>query len=353
MNSTIGPVYSVVLAGFMAVAPRSCFVAVTCFQMLADLATALVLLWLAKKFLRPEAGLLAGTFWLLYPPEVAISTWVTAETLFTLLVICSIALYLSSLEHAGASRSVLTGCALGITTLLRATAILLPFLLILPLLWSRSFRRAACVLAGYAVMIVPWAIRNQIVLNDPIVVSVGFGGAFLQGSDERLFTIEGKREYYPEVHADAVRHGIFKPSSDHESQIDRWLFRVGLNAYKQRLAQRPLSIIPFEFKKFLRLWYATESAGWKGQLVLGLCSLLLAVPGFWQLWKWGPRRSQLAWAGTITIVYFILLYWVVIPINRYMVPVYPILALAAADWCLGWFQNRLARESSKITQMQS
>src|ERR1019366_1868082 len=187
MNSTIGPVYSVVLAGFMAVAPRSYFVAITCFQMLADLATALVLLWLAKKFLRPEAGLLAGTFWLLYPPEVAISTWVTAETLFTLLVICSIALYLSSLEHAGASRSVLTGCALGITTLLRATAILLPFLLILPLLWSRSFRRAACLVAGYAVMIVPWAIRNQIVLNDPIVVSVGFGAAFLQGSDERLF----------------------------------------------------------------------------------------------------------------------------------------------------------------------
>jgi 4-amino-4-deoxy-L-arabinose transferase-like glycosyltransferase len=353
LNSTIAPLYSGVLAGFMAVAPGSYLVAITCFQMMADLATALVLLWLAKKYLRPAVGLLAGAIWLLYPPEVAISTWVTAETLFTLLVTGSIAVYLSSLEHSSASRSLLAGCALGATTLARATTILLPLLLILPLLWMRSFRRATCVVVAYLIMIAPWAIRNRIVLDDPILVSVGFGAAFLQGSDERLFTIEGKRQYYPEVHADAVRDGILKPSSDHESQIDRWLFRVGLNAYRQRLAQRPLSIIPFESKKFLRLWYATESAGWKGQFVLGFCSLLLAVPGFWQLWKWDPRRSQLAWAGAITIVYFSLLYWVAIPINRYMVPVYPILALAAADWCLGCWRTRPAKTSSLVTQIVS
>jgi hypothetical protein len=334
VNSMVAPAYPVVLAGLMGLTGEGFRTAAVCFQMGADLATALLLFVLAKRFLRWEVGALAGLFWLLYPPQVAISTWVTAETVFTTLVTWSFLAYHSAYENPSGARFVGAGCLQGITTLFRATTVLLPLALALPLLWKRSFRSAACFLLAYAAMIAPWAIRNQVVLNDRILVSVGFGGAFLQGADERLFTIEGKRQFYPEVHADARRNGVVRPASDHESEIDRWLFQVGWNAYKQRMATRPLSIVPFEAKKFLRLWYATEFGRFRSDLILGLCSLPFVLPGVWQLWKWGRMKSPVAMAGAITIGYFILLYWVVIPINRYMLPVYPILFLAASEWWL-------------------
>ena len=336
-DSKVPPGYPLVLAFLMRVSPIDYRTAAVVCQMLADLLTGTALIWLASRFLAPTVAIVAGVAWLLYPPEIVISTWITAETFFTTLLICGIASLSASLHDDNAMESLLAGCVLGIATLFRGTTLLLPAMLLLPMVRIGLFRCTALFLAGFLLLVTPWAIRNRVVLNDPILVSVGFGSAFLQGSDERAFTIAGKRAAYPQMYAEAARHGVVKPPTDHESAIDHWLFEVGLLTYKERVIHRPLSLLSLTIKKVLLLWYSTESGGFNGQLLLGLCALPVVVPGLWQLWKW--NGTPIATLLASVLVYFILLHVATLPLNRYMLPVYPILLLGASEWWMSLIQR--------------
>lgn len=66
---------------------------------------------------------------------------------------------------------------LGIATLLRGTTVLLPAVFVPALVRRGWFRWAAAALAGFAIVIAPWFVRNVVVLPDPIVVLFGFGAA--------------------------------------------------------------------------------------------------------------------------------------------------------------------------------
>jgi 4-amino-4-deoxy-L-arabinose transferase-like glycosyltransferase len=330
-DSKVAPGYSAVLALFVAFLHRHYDVAAVGFQMFADFAVAVALFVLARRFLDPVTGALAGLVWLFYPPAVAISTWITAETLFTGIFISSVALLLIFWDRP-ALASLFAGCVLGLATLFRGTTLFLPPLLLIAFIRKRSYGQGVAFLVGFSLLIVPWAIRNRIVLNDPITISVGSGGAFLQGSDERNFTIDGKTVAMPLMHAEAALHGITKPANEYETQIDHWLFEVGLYNYKKRLAERPFSFLPFFMKKFFLLWYSTETGTFKGELMLALCSLPFVVPGLWQLWRWNRAPSDFTVVCGLVVIYFIFLHVATGPLNRYMLPVYPILILAACDW---------------------
>jgi Dolichyl-phosphate-mannose-protein mannosyltransferase len=340
-ESKVAPAYSVVLALFMLTFGRQYATAVVCFQMLADLVTAIFMWRLGALFVRPEVGILAGLAWLLFPPEIVISTWITAETLFTTLLIAGVGTLLGSIAMRRPAILVFSGLVFGVATLARGTTLLLPVMLAAVPARRRLLVGAAIFLTIFGAVVGSWAIRNQVVLNERILVSVGFGGAFLQGSDERLFTIDGKHASYPEVYARAAHAGIIKPETDHEAAIDHWLFEVGMHNYRSRLKEQPLSFIAFSVKKFFLLWYATESGGWKGELLLALCSLPIVVPGLWRLAAWARVNSDFALVCSLITFYFIALHMVTGPLNRYMVPMYPILILPACDWWLGiWYYLR-------------
>jgi 4-amino-4-deoxy-L-arabinose transferase-like glycosyltransferase len=330
----------------MMAAPRNYAAVAVCFQMMADMATAILLCWLGTRFVRSGVGMLAGLIWLLYPPAVAISTWITAETLFTTLLVGGAAAFLLSMATRRALLFLLTGLLFGVANLTRGTTTLVPVLLAAVSVRRRLVSSTAIFLTAFALVFTSWYIRNRVVLDDPIPVSVGFGGAFLQGSDERLFTIEGKHATYPEIYAEAARAGVVKPVTDHESVIDHWLFEVGMNNYRMRLAQRPFSFVTLAIDKFFRLWYSTESGGWKGQLLIGLCSLPVVLPGLWRLARWVRRGSDFALVCGVITVYFIGLHLVTGPLNRYMVPMYPILLLAACDWWLDLWSSQSKEQPS-------
>ncbi len=336
LDSKVPPGYSTVLAASMAVAPAKYGVVAVTLQMLADLATALLLFWVGSAFVGALQGAIAGAIWLLYPPEIALSTWITAETLFTTIFIAAVVVLIVSLTKSRASLALLAGVLLGTATLFRGTPVMLCVPLFLLALSRRAYRWYVLVLVGFALVVAPWAIRNRIVLNDPIPVAVGFGSAFLQGSDERVFTIEGKHAVFPELYAHAAQAGIVKPASDHEGGIDSWLFAVGLHRYVERLRDEPLSFVPFVMKKTLLLWFSTESGTFRGQLFLGLCSLPIVLAGLVQLWKWVVAGTTLGMVIGIVCGYFALLHIATLPLNRYMLPVYPLLILGASSWFVDW-----------------
>lgn len=328
-DSKVPPGYPLFLAMVMRVAPREgALLIVVCLQMLADLVTGLLIYGLARRFCSPQAAVAAGLFWQLYPPAFILSTWITAETLFTTLFTLSIALLVHGIAQGRRSWIPAAGIVLGLATLTRATPLFLP-LLLLALPWAGKLRfRAAFAAAAYAT-IVPWTIRNVIVLQDPIVVSVGFGSVLLQGSDGRFFSGEGKRTWYKHIYAEAAQAGIRRPPTDRESAIDRWMGRVGLYVYEKRLKERPLSFVPFMAGKLLRLWYGTETRGWLREAFLGLCSLLVVPLGLWQWYSWRLRARDASLIVLGCAGYFVLLHWITLPQIRYMLPLYPLLMVGA------------------------
>ena len=347
-DSKMPPGYPALLAAAIAIAPGHFLVLVTVLQMIADLLTALVLFWIGRTYVGLLQGALAGAVWLVFPPEVALSTWITAETIFTTLFTAAIAVTLYSLTDQRTGRSIAAGILLGATTLFRGTTIALPIVL-LPLALSRhAYRWAVLVVVGFALLIAPWAIRNRVVLDDPIVVAVGFGGAFMQGADENAFVIDGKHATFSQMYDSAVGAGIVKPATDHEGPIDSWLFAVGLHWYVERFKSEPWLFIPFVAKKALLLWFSTESGALRGQLLLALCSLPIVLPGLVQVVRWARAGMTFGTVVAIICAYFIVLHIATAPLNRYMLPIYPLLILGASTWFLSLLEVRLGSRHSEL-----
>src|SRR5262249_48677081 len=121
-SSMAAPGYSVFLAFIQWIGAPWYLSLVICLQMLLDYCVSLLLLFLGNRETSLEAGWLAGVLWIVFPPAIVISTWITAETLFTALLVLSIVMLIRSLSQQGGVRlSFVAGLALGITTLVRGT----------------------------------------------------------------------------------------------------------------------------------------------------------------------------------------------------------------------------------------
>jgi 4-amino-4-deoxy-L-arabinose transferase-like glycosyltransferase len=333
-DSKVPPGYPLLLALSFGASEQHGLVIATSGQMIADGIVALLLWYLGCAVCSRRAGLWSGVMWLLFPPALVVSTWITAETFFTAALVAGLAMLIISFQRENPLYASSAGMLLGIATLLRPTTIALPLFLI-PLWFRRDLRRpyrnGVCFVMSAACIILAWTARNQIILHDRIPVAVSFGAGVLQGSHESSFTIKGKRRAYPEMVRSAARDGIVKPDTDKASQIDGYLLRVGLHNYETRYREQPWSFASFFLYKSVRLWYGTESGGVPQQLFLGVCSLIVLPFAAWQLWRWriGAARTVTMVFG-LTIIYFFLLHLAVVPQYRYVHPIFPLLILAAA-----------------------
>jgi len=337
-DSKIPPGYPLFLAAAKEISEKHQLVLVICSQTLADLVCALGIYYFARRHLNSVVGALAGFLWLLFPPALAISSWITAEAFFTCVFTLAILLFMHGLLQAKPSTTTCSGILLGISTLLRGTPLFLPPLLGL-VIWhlkpQRWFLTIAGVFAGMALVVLPWTIRNLIVLDDFIPVHVGFGSVVMQGSDVKYFTGEGKKREYPELFHTAIQSGLIKPISGKESEIDNWLMRIGWFHYRQRWEQRPGSFLPFFLHKFVRLWYGTESGSLINHIGIGLCSIVVLPLAFVQLWRLRATNKIVFLTMSTIIGYFIILHLVGLPEFRYIFPLFPLLLLLASNTLIG------------------
>jgi 4-amino-4-deoxy-L-arabinose transferase-like glycosyltransferase len=277
---------------------------------------------------------LAGVLWLLFPPAVVISTWITSETLFTMLLVLSMVILIWSLpQQRGIGSSFFAGLILGLATLVRGTTLLLPgFFFAISGFPSIPKRLLKCTLVpmGMCLLVLPWTLRNLHVLGEPIIVQTGFGSVFFQGSRSEYFTIEEKARAYPILVRQAVEQGLVKPTDGKNTSNERLLFDLGLREYRLRLEQEPLSFFPFVIHKFARLWYGMETGIFYKQLILGLCSLLVVPIAIFQIWFWRRDRLHLSMVLGILLMYFIALHVVGYPQFRYMISIFPFLIFSAS-----------------------
>jgi 4-amino-4-deoxy-L-arabinose transferase-like glycosyltransferase len=142
-------------------------------QILIDVLTALMLRRIARRRFGETVGVFAAGIWLLYPAAILFSAMFLTETLFVFLWVAVIVEH-DRLEDAGYNtrKAISLGIGLGLLLLTRAAgmALLLTILIYLLLIrYETPFRvrarAAGIVLAACVVVILPWMIRNAVVMD--------------------------------------------------------------------------------------------------------------------------------------------------------------------------------------------
>jgi 4-amino-4-deoxy-L-arabinose transferase-like glycosyltransferase len=136
-------------------------------QICIAVATTLVVWQIGRRWLSPAAGLLAGLAVAVHPYLVWHDVHMNREILDHLLAAVAVYLTLHAAEQFGWRRALPLGAVLGLGILGNVRLEALPFLLGAYLLWRSRLTRStllasAVLLAGAAIVVAPWVVRNRV-----------------------------------------------------------------------------------------------------------------------------------------------------------------------------------------------
>ena len=171
--------YPAFIAGIYALAGRSPR-AVQAVQVALDLATALLLYGIAARRSR-RAGIAAGSIWALYPAAILFSGLHLSETVYVFLLVLFTWLVVRTPKRAAGT--IFAGALLGTLIVLKPGSLVFAVLLA-PILLRGGLgaRSVAILLATATVVVVPWVVRNSVVLRRP-VLSTSLGPNLLIGNN--------------------------------------------------------------------------------------------------------------------------------------------------------------------------
>lgn len=306
------PLYPAMLAGVWTVAGPRNLPAVRALQIVFALASCAVVYLIGARAFDRRVGLWAAAVWWCYPSFVFFNFLVLTETLFTLLLLVFVLLAIALVQSPRPLTALACGVALGLSALTRSVLWPLP-LLLCPLLaflieapLSRRLVLPLVLLAGYAAVITPWAVRNTR-LQQTITIVDTMGGINLR---------MGNYEYTPDDRMwDAVAmsgdrnwvHGFTteKPGQEvTEGRKDKWAQRKAI----EYMAAHPLVTVRRDLIKFADFWglerefiagvsggffsppraFAIAGSvliviGYVGVAVLGAAGMWLAAPPDWRI----------------------------------------------------------------------
>ena len=208
---------------------------------------------------------------------------------------------------------------------------------------------AAAIFVAMGLVILPWTYRNYRSSGHPVLITTGFGDAFLRGY------IFSKPEYallrlppytYAEKESNATFEAICRDAGTvwqrDDVESDRILTRVS----KEKFLADPLAFVRKFAVQLFTFWY--EMTGLANSLVIGLSALIL-----WALALIGWRRVRaegyIAWPLFVPIFCLNLSLAVLLALGRYSVPILPALAVLAAFGVDTLLQRRSARTEAAKT----
>lgn len=297
-------------------------------QMIADSLSTVVVYFIVLEVFNVVSALLSGVILSVYPFSIYATLYIGVEAFFTLFLSVFVLLIVYGLKYGKWIHSVGAGLILGLATLTRGTTQMIPLVLPLAMLVhperrQRWWNHCAIIVVACVLVVLPWSLRNYLVLHEVIPVAAVAGGNFLYGSSEQFWTISEREQALPRMFDSLKAKGVIEAPSlqTSPSAADRYALIAGLEIYKMRLRNDPFSFIPFGMKKFLRLWYATESGNNHG-IILGinLPLFLGAIGGVILVIQQGNRYAYLLLG---LVGYFVALHLIMVPLFRYMLPVMP------------------------------
>jgi 4-amino-4-deoxy-L-arabinose transferase-like glycosyltransferase len=310
--------------------------AIKCFNLAIGVLIVFLTIELGRRWFNQTVGLIAGLLVALWPVFIEYTTIIGSEMLFTATLLGVLLLFdeICSNERHLTLLAVVFGGLIGIATLLRPTAILLPALLasvfylqkraIVPTLKLLSISTVLTL-----IVLAPWSARNYALFGELVLTSTSGGGNLWMGNNP-------------------ATTGFYQKPPDHpglnEAQLDR-LFKDDAVAY---IKQAPLAFVTRTMVKALRL-YERETIGvvWNRPGIegtfgsLGVSAIKVVSQAFWMgallLFVIGcyfsSRQGFASFArhpGVATLAYFTLIYAIIVVQDRYHVPTDPIVATFAA-----------------------
>jgi hypothetical protein len=264
----------------------------------------------------------AVLLWLLYAPHHWIFGYYLAEPLLALLLSLAFVCAGQALKRENLRLVFLTGLLCGALLLARAPY-LLGAALVAALCWYYFPRRRLAAVslfsAGVVVVLMPWAVRNYVVLGEfiPFTTEGGlalFIGTYVPGDDA---AIAGVRENAEFVALEKAQRDLGPVESD------RYWKRLAL----EQVAEDPLGQLELCGKKALHFWVYLPphswAPAWKTGLAAGLALPLACIGAI------GGRRRLLVQLATAWVIGLWALHTLVHAELRYNFPVLPITFLLA------------------------
>jgi 4-amino-4-deoxy-L-arabinose transferase-like glycosyltransferase len=322
------PLFSLVLAGFwkLGVHTYTAQKLVVCFIGAATVAfTGLA----GREAGGERVGLIAAGVAAVYPFLWVADGALLAESLYATFMAATLWLALRFLRTHSVADAAWLGVAVGLGALSRGEALLLVPLLLLPLAWKeRSLKAAVVMLAGFALVVAPWTIRNLAKFDQAVLISTNSNSVFAGANCE------------PVYHGDLIGlwsfscYGPVKAGDESEEAVE--YRKQGLDYARDHAgrvpliatirfarvwdAYRPLQQVQYEFLEGRSRW--ASRAG----LVMYYPTLLLAIAGVVVLRRRRfPVWPFLAFAAMVSIVAM-----TVYGITRFRIAVEPALIVLAA-----------------------
>ena len=178
------PGYPILLAAIFKTVGES-DTAIQIVQMLLDALSVVLLFLIALKLLPFATATLCGVLAAISPQFAYFSVVLLPDSLVVPPILLAIWLLIPVRKEPRLGHFAIAGALIGLSCLLRANALLLPFFLAIltPLFIARGKRlpAAAALVAGAILVIAPVTIKNAIVFRSFIPLSLGAGQTFLEG----------------------------------------------------------------------------------------------------------------------------------------------------------------------------
>jgi Dolichyl-phosphate-mannose-protein mannosyltransferase len=322
------PLFSLVLAGFWKLGVHSvtgqklvvCFIG----------ASTVAFTGLAGREIGGErVGLIAASIAAVYPFLWVADGALLAESLYAALMAAALWLALRFLRTRSLRNAAGLGLALGLAALARGEAVLLVPLLLVPLAWrERSAKALVVMLAGFALVVAPWTVRNTVHFAKPVLISTNSDSVFAGANCDPVYhgDLIGLWSFgcYGPVapgdesqQADAYRKQGFDYARDHAGRVP---LVAAVRFARVWDLYRPLQQVQYESLEG-RSRYASRAG-----LVLYYPTLLLAIAGVVVL----RRRRLPVWPFVAYAVAVSVVGVTIYGITRFRIAAEPALIVLAA-----------------------
>jgi 4-amino-4-deoxy-L-arabinose transferase-like glycosyltransferase len=326
-------------------------------QAMLGAATVLVVYRFARAALGPRPALVAGILACIDPFAIFFSSLLLTEVLFTLWLVCLIALAwrLTTVHKSAWTTAIGVGLAGAACVMTRPSAIaLLPLVWITAALCAKQHRRVTLHLLPAPLILVaallPWGLRNHNLLGGYAWLSSN-GGVTLYDAQGPQADGSSNQAFLTRVMSD--------PAFPKGNEIvhDKYLTNLAL----ENMRRDPARVLHLAGVKFLRTWNlrpnvsdggpaaAIASAAYTALLLIGAAVAIVRAARRRPASTRRPIKLFLLWVG-LPVVYFTLLHCLYIGSVRYRVPVMPLVALAAGAALAGPITHQPTPQTDQPTR---
>jgi len=287
-------------------------------ELLLGLATIVVAYLLGRRISCRPAGLLAAFAVAVYPPFIHSVGALYSEppAMFTLPAAVLAFLWASDgLAPGTSSRWLVPGLFFGLTAMFRPEYLLVGVAFaVLALIrvgrargWKPGLAGAALLAAALLLPIVPWAIRNQVVLHRTVPISTGGGKALYVGT---FLPADGEYQRVKAILAKRYLHRKYDPHSQALEEVnptplfnrvasrypdlprDSALGKIGKQNFSRYFGEEPVEYLAMTARKTWRMWSAGigEAMESTAGRVIQTLIVILAIAGLavlaWRRWWW-------------------------------------------------------------------